>query len=136
VLDTVFVTGEGIRHDHDSWSRVLTDLPETYVDVTMLATYAWAPGAELRFYSGATPRRPTNGHVQRPADQHNHPCHRKETTRASGTPPTRRDGRATRHHRTPERTGSRSFRPPTQDHERLRLTAGHRTRSLRKMTDR
>jgi hypothetical protein len=57
VLDTVFVTGEGIRHDHDSWSRVLTDLPETYVDVTMLATYAWGPGAELRFYSGATLRR-------------------------------------------------------------------------------
>ena len=39
-------------------------------------------------------------------------------------------------HRTPERTGSRSFRPPTQDHERLMLTAGHHTRSLRKMTDR
>ena len=93
MLDTVFVTDEGIRHDHDSWSRVLTDLPETYVDLTMLATYAWGPGAELRFYSGATPRRPTNGHVQCPADQHNHPCHRKETTRASGTPPTRRDGR-------------------------------------------
>jgi hypothetical protein len=32
VLDTVFVTGEGIRHDHDSWPRVLTDLPETYAD--------------------------------------------------------------------------------------------------------
>lgn len=50
VLDTVFVTGEGIRHDHDSWSRVFTDLPETYADATMLATYAWGPGAELRFY--------------------------------------------------------------------------------------
>jgi hypothetical protein len=87
VLDTVFVTDEGIQHDHDSWPRVLTDLPETYADVTMLATYAWGPGAELRFYSGATPRRPTNGHVQRPADQHNHPCHRKETTRASETRP-------------------------------------------------
>ena len=61
MLDTVFVTGEGIRHDHDSWSRMLTDLPETYVDVTMLATYAWGPGAELRFYSGATPAGPRTG---------------------------------------------------------------------------
>ena len=55
MLDTVFVTGEGIRRDHDSWPRVLTDLPKTYADVTMLATYVWGPGAELRFYSGATP---------------------------------------------------------------------------------
>lgn len=60
VLDTAFVTDAGVQHDHDSWSTVLTDLPETYVDVTMLATYAWGPGAELRLYSGATRRQPTN----------------------------------------------------------------------------
>ena len=61
VLDTVFVTDAGVRHDHDSWSKVLTDLPETYADVTMRATYAWGPGAELRLYSGATRQKPTNG---------------------------------------------------------------------------
>jgi hypothetical protein len=61
VLDTAFVTDEGIRHDHDAWSALLTDLPAPYVDVTMLATYAWGPGAELRLYSGATRRQPTNG---------------------------------------------------------------------------
>ncbi len=61
VLDTVFVADEGIQHDHDSWSAVLTDLPETYVDVTMLATYAWGPGAQLRLYSGATRQEPMNG---------------------------------------------------------------------------
>jgi hypothetical protein len=61
VLDTAFVTDEGVRHDHDSWSTVLTDLPDTYVDVTMRATYAWGPGAELRLYSGATRQEPTNG---------------------------------------------------------------------------
>jgi hypothetical protein len=61
VLDTAFVTDEGIQHDHDSWSTILTDLPETYVDVTMLATYAWGPGAQLRLYSGATRQEPTNG---------------------------------------------------------------------------
>jgi hypothetical protein len=61
VLDTAFVTDEGIRHDHDSWSAVLTDLSEAYVDVTMRATYAWGPGAELRLYSGATRQQPTNG---------------------------------------------------------------------------
>ena len=61
VLDTAFVTDEGVQHDYDSWSTVLADLPETYVDVTMLATYAWGPGAELRLYSGAMRRQPTNG---------------------------------------------------------------------------
>lgn len=61
VLDTVFVTDEGIRHGYDSWPTTLTDLPETYRDVTMRATYAWGPGAELRLYSGATRQAPTNG---------------------------------------------------------------------------
>lgn len=60
VLDTAFVTGESIRHDHDSWSTLLPDLPETYVDVTMRATYAWGPGPELRLYSGATRQQPMN----------------------------------------------------------------------------
>jgi hypothetical protein len=54
VVDTVFVTDQGTRHNHDSWPTLLADLPETYVDVTMRATYAWGPGAELRLYSGST----------------------------------------------------------------------------------
>jgi hypothetical protein len=55
-------SGEHIRLCFgEDWPTVLTDLPETYVDVTMLATYAWEPGAELRLYSGATRQQPTNG---------------------------------------------------------------------------
>jgi hypothetical protein len=61
VLDTAFITDEGVQHDYDTWSTVLADLPETYVDVTMLATYAWGPGAELRLYTGAPRRQPMNG---------------------------------------------------------------------------
>ncbi len=61
VLDTAFITDEGVLHDHDSWSVVLPELPETYVDVTVRATYAWGPGATLRLYSGATREEPTSG---------------------------------------------------------------------------
>jgi len=60
VLDTVFVTGESVLHEHDSWRAELPNLPATYVDVTMQPTYAWGPGAHLRLYEGASFDEPIN----------------------------------------------------------------------------
>ena len=59
----------------------------------------------------------------RPADQPQPPLRpERTTTRARGTPPTRRDSRAARHTRALKKAVSRSPRPPSQDHERCRLT--------------
>jgi hypothetical protein len=62
VLDTVFVTDEGVLHDFHSWPSVLGGrVSGTYADVTMRPTYEWGEGATLRLYTGATAEAPTNG---------------------------------------------------------------------------
>jgi hypothetical protein len=62
VLDTVFVTDEGVLHDFHSWPTVLAGrVPDTYAHVTMRPTYEWGEGATLRLYSGATVSAPTAG---------------------------------------------------------------------------
>lgn len=64
VLDTVFVIADdGVLHDSKSWSRVLDGrICETYADVTMRPTYAWAADQpQLRHYVGATPQRAVEG---------------------------------------------------------------------------
>lgn len=62
VLDTAFVVTEGVLHDHDSWrNALLHQVSETYADVTLQPTHAWASPAQLRLYAGATDDDPLAG---------------------------------------------------------------------------
>ena len=70
----------------------------------------------------ASPLRTTACKPSRPADQPQPPQRpKKENTRARGTPPTRRDSRATRHGPALKTATSRYLRPAQHDHERSRL---------------
>lgn len=62
VLDTVFVTGEGVLHDSDTWRSVLADrVSETYDEVTLRPAYEGFGEHELRLYHGATLEKPVAG---------------------------------------------------------------------------
>jgi hypothetical protein len=80
-----------------------------------------------------SPRQPPACRPSRPADQPEHPCSKEgDNTRARGTPPTRRDSRATRHGRTLISTSAGYLRPPQPGHERSRLTGLQSVSSLAK----
>ena len=78
------------------------------------ATWPWATQITAAHHPAAGPRaRLTSGNPPLRAE--------KDTTRARGTPPTRRDSRDASHRPALKKAVSRTARPPSQDHERCRL---------------
>lgn len=61
VLDTVFVTDEGVLHDFETWPRALRGVDATYKNVTLKPGYGWGPGPTFRLYTGATYTEPVDG---------------------------------------------------------------------------